>query len=233
MSDDAIANRLEAVRGRIVAAAQRAGRDPAGVTLVGVGKTHPAAALATAVRAGLTHLGENRVQEAAAKKAQVPPTCWHLIGPLQRNKAGLALELFDTIETIDRAALAERLQLLLERDWPGRVFPILLEVNIGEEPQKAGVLPGDTAELTRTVATCDRLALEGLMAIPPLAEDPEASRPHFRALARLAAKLRDDLGHALPALSMGMSGDFDVAVEEGATHVRVGTAIFGSRTRSA
>jgi len=221
--------RLAGVRQRIAAAAERARRDPSNITLIAVGKTFPAELVAQAVRAGATDLGENRVQEAVAKRPAVPPATWHLIGPLQRNKAAAALATFDVIHTVDRAEIADRLQLLLERDWPGRRQRVLLEVNVGREPQKAGALPEEAQALATTILGHDRLELIGLMAIPPFGDDPEASRPHFRALRALRDRLRDDLGRELPQLSMGMSLDFEVAIEEGATMVRVGTAIFGER----
>jgi len=221
--------RVAAVDRRLKEAALRADRDPAGLTLVAVGKTKSASALREAVAAGVTDLGENRVQEAAAKRPEVEGARWHLIGPLQRNKAGRALELFDLIHTVDRPELAERLQLLLERDWPGRRQPVLVEVNVGEEPQKAGVLPDEAADLVAAVLACDRLELQGLMVIPPFVADAEASRPYYRTLTALRDRLQDAHGVALPHLSMGMSHDFEVAVEEGATLVRVGTAIFGRR----
>ena len=224
-----IPERLQEVRRRLAAAAERSGRDLAEVTLVAVGKTRPAAAVAEAVRAGVGDLGENRVQEAAAKRPDVPPARWHLIGPLQRNKARLALETFDVVHTLDRSELAERLERLLAEDWPQRRLDVLLEVNVGREDQKAGVLPEDAAALARETLACPHLHLVGLMAIPPFSDVPEDSRPHFRALAELRARLQDCLGVALPELSMGMSSDVEVAVEEGATLVRVGTAIFGAR----
>lgn len=222
-------DRLAEVRRRIAAAADTAGRDPSGVTLIAVGKTFPAELVAQAIAAGATDIGENRVQEAAAKRPAVPPATWHLIGPLQRNKAAAALATFDVIHTVDRDEIAERLQLLLERDWPGRRQRVLMEVNVGHEPQKAGVLPEDAPALATAILAHDRLELLGLMAIPPFGDDPEASRPHFRALRELRDRLSDRLGRALPQLSMGMSLDFEVAVAEGATMVRVGTAIFGER----
>ena len=221
--------RLAGVRQRIAAAAERARRDPSNITLIAVGKTFPAELVAQAVRAGATDLGENRVQEAVAKRPAVPPATWHLIGPLQRNKAAAAVATFDVIHTVDRAEIADRLQLLLERDWPGRRQRVLLEVNVGREPQKAGALPEEAQALATTILGHDRLELIGLMAIPPFGDDPEASRPHFRALRALRDRLCDGVGRELPQLSMGMSLDFEVAIEEGATMVRVGTAIFGER----
>ncbi len=224
-----IARRIGEVRRRIQAAAGRSGRAAANVTLVAVGKTWPAETVAAAVAAGVEDLGENRVQEAAAKKPAVPPARWHLIGPLQSNKARKALELFDVIHTVDRPRIAERLEHLLSEGWPHRRLPVLLEVNVGEEPQKAGVLPGEATSLARVVVACPHLELRGLMCIPPYSPNPEDSRPHFRRLRALREELESVLGTALPELSMGMSHDFEVAVEEGATMVRVGTAIFGPR----
>ena len=224
-----IATRLAEVQLRIAAACKAADRSPSDITLIAVGKTFSADTVAEAVAAGAADLGENRVQEAASKKAGVPTARWHLIGPLQRNKAATALKIFDVIHTVDRRELAERLQFLLQRDWPDRRQPVLVEVNVGCEPQKAGALPDDTADLVRDVAACDRLVLRGLMAIPPFQTDPEASRPHFRRLRELRDRVEDQLGIALPQLSMGMSHDFELAIAEGSTMVRVGTAIFGPR----
>ncbi len=225
-----VAERVREVRRRLAAAAERAGRDPAAVTLVAVGKTHPAERLAEALAAGVLDLGENRVQEAAAKKPALPAARWHLIGPLQRNKARAALELFDVLHTCDRLELAERLERLLAEGWPGRRLPLLVEVNVGREPSKSGVLPELARALLEQVAACPHLEPVGLMAVPPFAADAEASRPHFRALRQLRDTLAQQLGRPLPELSMGMSHDFEVAVDEGATLVRVGTAIFGERS---
>jgi pyridoxal phosphate enzyme (YggS family) len=224
-----VAARLESVMGRIERAAIDAGRDPGSVTLVAVGKTFPADVVREAVAAGALHLGENRVQEAAAKRQDVAGATWHLIGPLQRNKAGLALDTFDVIHTVDRADLVERLALLLERDHPGRRLPVLLEVNVGDERQKAGVRPAEAESLLRAALERSVLEVSGLMAIPPFDEDLEASRRYFRGLRELRERLVDAVGHPLPHLSMGMSHDFEVAIDEGATHVRVGSAIFGPR----
>jgi pyridoxal phosphate enzyme (YggS family) len=222
-------DRLADVRRRIATAAEKARRNPADVTLIAVTKTFPAEQVAQAVAAGATDIGENRVQEAMAKRPAVPPATWHLIGPLQRNKAAAALATFDVIHTVDRSEIAERLQLLLERDRPDRRQRVLMEVNIGREPQKTGVQPEEAPALAATILALDRLELLGLMAIPPFGNDPEVSRPHFRALRELRDRLASHLGRALPELSMGMSLDFEVAVAEGATLVRVGTAIFGTR----
>ncbi len=224
-----LADRLAAVRHRVDAAASNCGRDPATITLISVGKTFPAEVVNEAVVAGATDLGENRVQEAAAKKPGVTGARWHLIGPLQRNKARAALEVFDVIHTVDRFEIADRLQYLLTEHWPERRLDVLLEINVAEESQKAGALPEDAVELLEHVIECDRLVVRGLMAIPPWAEDPEASRPWFRKLRVLRDRLVEETGHPLPELSMGMSHDFEIAIAEGATMVRVGTAIFGQR----
>jgi len=217
------------VRREIRAAAERSGRDAREVVLVAVGKTQSARSVTEVVAAGITDVGENRVQEAAAKRPHVPPARWHLIGPLQRNKVAAALESFDVIQTVDRPRLVERMQRQLADRWPARRLPVLLEVNIGSEPQKAGVLPDQALGLARLVMQAPSLDLLGLMAIPPFADDPEASRPYFRELAELRRRLEQELAAGLPKLSMGMSHDYRVAVEEGATMVRVGTAIFGPR----
>jgi hypothetical protein len=224
-----IADRLAEVRRRVAAAATASGRDPDAITLIAVGKTFPPAIVANAVAAGAVDLGENRVQEAVAKAPEVAGARWHLIGPLQRNKARAALDVFDVVHTIDRFEIADRLQYLLTEHWPERRLEVLVEVNVGSEPQKAGALPGDAAELVQHALDCDRLSVRGLMAIPPWGRDPEESRPYFRALRELRDDLQQQVGLALPELSMGMSHDFELAIAEGATMVRVGTAIFGPR----
>lgn len=224
-----ISERFEEVLQRITRAAEAGRRDPDAVTLIAVGKTFPAETLRQAVAAGALDLGENRVQEAVAKKPHVTGARWHLIGPLQRNKARAALEVFDVVHTVDRTEIADRLQFLLGEHWSGRKLPVLVEIKIGREPQKAGALPEEAGELLEHALTCDRLDVRGLMAIPPWTEDAEASRPHFKALRELRDRLRDQSGAPLPELSMGMSHDFEIAIAEGATMVRVGTAIFGPR----
>jgi pyridoxal phosphate enzyme (YggS family) len=220
---------LAEVRRRVAAAATASGRNPESITLIAVGKTFPAEAVAEVVSAGAIDLGENRVQEAVAKKPEVAGARWHLIGPLQRNKARAALEVFDVVHTLDRPEIADRLQNLLAEHWPERRLEVLVEVNVGSEPQKAGALPEDAAELLQHALGRDRLSVRGLMAIPPWGRDPEESRPHFRALRELRDDLQLQVGAPLPELSMGMSHDFELAIAEGATMVRVGTAIFGPR----
>jgi len=219
---DDIAARLDAVKARIAAAAREAGRDPASVTLVAVSKTHPAAAVRAALDAGHRVFGENRVQEAEAKfpalRETFPDLVLHLIGPLQTNKARDAVALFDVIETVDRPKLTAA--LAREMDRLGRRPDLLVQVNTGEEPQKAGVLPADADAFIEACRGAYGLKLRGLMCIPPADEEPAL---HFALLAEMAKR------HGLPWLSMGMSADFEEAVRMGATHVRVGTAIFGHR----
>lgn len=224
-----LAERLAEVRRRVAAAATASDRNPDSIALIAVGKTFPAEVVAEAVSAGAVDLGENRVQEAVAKKPAVDGARWHLIGPLQRNKARAALEVFDFIHTLDRPEIADRLEYLLAEHWPGRRLPVLVEINVGSEPQKAGALPQDAVELVRHALACDRLSVRGLMAIPPWSQEPEKSRPYFGALRELRDDLQQRVGVPLPELSMGMSHDFELAIAEGATMVRVGTAIFGPR----
>ena len=217
-----IAANLAAVRSRIDAAARAAGRAPESVTLVAVSKTHPAASVRDALAAGHRVFGENRVQEAQAKypalREAFPDLVLHLIGPLQTNKVRDAVATCDVIESVDRPRLAQALAREMERS--GRRLPCLIEVNTGEEAQKSGVLP---AEADGFIVECrDRLGLpiEGLMCVPPLEEEPA---PHFALLREIARRT------GLELLSMGMSADFEKAIRFGATHVRVGTAIFGAR----
>ena len=231
MTHSNIGERLSSVRERVAAAAAAAGRDPAGVTLIAVSKTQPAEFVSEAVAAGAGDLGENRVQEGVAKRPAVTGDArWHLIGPLQRNKAKAALETFDVLHTLDRDSLADRLQFLLAEHWPGRRLPVLIEVNVGGEEQKKGVSREGALDLARLVRErCPALHLVGLMAIPPYTPDPQGARPYFVALRELRDELSAQLGIELPHLSMGMSNDFEIAIAEGATMVRVGTSIFGPR----
>jgi pyridoxal phosphate enzyme (YggS family) len=231
-----VAERLTDVERRIADAAARAGRDPARVRLVAVSKTFPASRVLEAVSAGLRTFGENRVQEATAKIPAVAaaasvPIEWHMVGQLQRNKARKAVELFDVIQSVDRTELAAALARAAAD--LGRRPRILLQVNVDEEAQKAGVLPKAAAQLLADVDRLPQLAPVGLMALPRACDDPEEVRPSF---ARLRSLL-DDLNAGRPdeqrlaELSMGMTADFEVAVEEGATWVRLGTAIFGERKK--
>jgi hypothetical protein len=224
-----VAANLAAVKERIWAACRRSGRDPAEVRIVAVTKTHPAETVAEAIAAGVEAIGENRVQEAAAKRSLVASAVpWHLIGPLQRNKARLALETFQVIQTVDRPAIADRLEQLASEG--GVRCPVFLEVNIAGEATKHGVAPGAARALLEHVVTrCPHLVLQGLMTVPPWSEDPQEVRPHFVALARLAEQLSSLEGVGWLELSMGMSDDFEVAVEEGAHWVRLGRVLFGQR----
>ncbi|MGF1467474.1 MAG: YggS family pyridoxal phosphate-dependent enzyme [Sandaracinaceae bacterium] len=225
MSPHGVAARLAAVRSRIAEACARAGRAPEDVVLVAVSKGHPAARIREAYAAGQRVFGENYVQDLVAKAealGDLPDLAWHFIGHLQRNKAKHVARLGATVETVDRVRLAEALDRAVERAGAGPL-PVLIQVNVGGEEQKSGCRPDDVAALAAAVRALPRLALQGLMTVPPLGEHPQHARPHF---ARLRA-LRDEAG--LAALSMGMSADREVAVEEGATLVRVGTAIFGPR----
>jgi pyridoxal phosphate enzyme (YggS family) len=235
MTGDANA-RLSAVRQRIERAAERAGRDPQEITLVAVSKRKPAEDVAALAAAGALHFGENFVQEARDKIPEVDrlrgtgaaPLCWHFVGRLQTNKAKWVATLFDQIESLDRPELAEALDRHAAK--AGRRLDALIQVNVSGEAQKGGVSIGALPELAARARACENLRLRGLMTVPAAGPDAESARPAFRAL-RAA---RDDLcatlpGLTLPVLSMGMSADLEVAVEEGATLVRVGTALFGPR----
>lgn len=221
--------RLAEVRDRIRRAAERSGRDPDGVRLIGVVKTVPAAVVREAVAQGLTDLGENRVQEAEGKIREVgrEGLRWHLVGHLQRNKAGRAVELFDRIHSVDSAGLAEAVSRRAVA--AGRRVPVLVEVNVSGEASKFGVAPGALESLLEQVAPLAGLALDGLMTVGAPVGRPEDARPGFARLRETRERAQAALGIALPELSMGMSGDYEIAVEEGATLVRVGTALFGPR----
>lgn len=216
------AQRLAAVRAEIAQACREAGRDAASVALVAVSKTHAAEAILPVIAAGQRLFGENRVQEAKAKwpalRERYPNLELHLIGPLQSNKAREAVALFDVIHTLDRPNLAAALAKEIQRQ--GRAPRLLVQINTGGEPQKAGVAPEAAEAFIAACRTTYALAVEGLMCIPPADEGPA---PHFALLAKIAKS------HALPLLSMGMSADFATAIRFGATHIRVGTAIFGTR----
>ncbi len=221
-----LAERLRRVQARIAAAAARSGRDPAAITLVAVSKTHPADAVEAALAAGQSVFGENRVQEATAKfpplREAHPALRLHLIGGLQTNKAREAVRIADMIESLDRARLADAIAAAVQAE--GRQPDLLVQVNVGDEPQKSGVPTAEADALIEACVSRFGAGLKGLMCIPPADDDPA---PHFRWLAACAAR------HGLGVLSMGMSGDFETAIEHGATHVRVGTAIFGAREGTA
>jgi len=227
----ALRARLNGVRERIARAAGRAGRDPAGIRLVAVSKTFPADYVRAAAEAGQLHFGENKVQEALEKMRVTSDLAlaWHLVGHLQSNKARKAAAHFDAIHSVDDGALVARLEEAAAA--ANRRLELLVQVNLAGEPTKRGVLPEHLATVLAAARGSSAIRLTGLMLLPPAVADPEASRPHFAALRRL----RDDLvahgqdASTLAQLSMGMSHDFEVAIEEGATMVRVGTAIFGPR----
>jgi PLP dependent protein len=226
MTDDADSvARLQSVRAGIARAARDFGRDPASVTLVAVSKTFPVEAIEPVLGAGQRVFGENYVQEAKGKweplRERYPDVELHMIGPLQSNKAREAVELFDAIHTLDRPSLAEALAKEIARQ--GKTPRLFVQVNTGEEPQKGGVIPTEVDAFLEACRTKYGLTVEGLMCIPP-AEDPPS--PHFALLNTIARR------HGLNVLSMGMSADFDAAIQLGATHVRVGSAIFGSRTKA-
>jgi len=220
---EVLAQRLSEVRDRMARAAERARRDPSTIELLAVSKIFPAAAIREAYELGLREFGENYVQEFETKAPEVSGlagTRFHLIGHLQSNKSNRAAELFQVIQTVDSAKLARRL------DDAGRKLEVMLEVKLSPEQAKSGAAPEELPELIATVRACGNLRLTGLMTMPPWSEDPEASRPYFRRLRQLAAE------HGLAGLSMGMSHDLETAIEEGATCIRVGTALFGRRPKA-
>jgi hypothetical protein len=220
---ETLPERLAAVRERIQRAAERAGRDPVQILLLAVTKVFPASVIREAYELGLRDFGENYVQEFEGKAPEVHDLAgvrFHLIGHLQSNKSVKAAELFNVIHTVDTPKLARRL------NEAGRPLEVMLEVKLSPEQAKSGAAPEELAELIESIRGCSNLRLLGLMTMPPWSEDPEASRPYFRRLRELAEQ------HGLPKLSMGMSGDLEVAIEEGSTCVRVGTALFGKRTKA-
>ena len=224
-----IKERIESVRERIAAAALRVGRDPGEVLVVAVAKTFPVSAVREAVAAGINDVGENRVQEAKAKIAEIDaPYRWHMVGHLQTNKARLAVRLFDWIQSLDSLKLARELETAVS--GLGKPVRTLVEVNLAQELSKTGLTETDLFSFLEQAMSLPSLSIEGLMVMPPVDPDPERGRPYFQRLRRL----RDEAASRFPQLalthlSMGMSHDFEVAVEEGATMVRIGTAIFGER----
>ncbi|MBC7249786.1 MAG: YggS family pyridoxal phosphate-dependent enzyme [Anaerolineae bacterium] len=227
-----MAANLQRVQERIASAAERVGRDPAEVILVAVSKTHPPETIRAAYELGLRHFGENRVEEAVGKIGELPQDItWHMVGHLQSRKAALAVKLFDIIHSVDSVKLARRLDRFCTEE--GRTMPVLLEVNVSGETSKYGFPIADRAGLEAAIAEMLKLPqvrIEGLMTMAPIVPDPEDARPVFRGL----RELRDELAHKFPQiewrhLSMGMTDDFEVAIEEGATMVRIGRAIFGPR----
>jgi hypothetical protein len=221
-----IAERWERVRANVAAACERANRPASEVTIVAVSKTHPAAAVREAAAAGALDFGENYAQELAAKQGELAGLAvrWHYIGRLQRNKAKLVAGKVALVHAVDSEELAQELG-----KRAASLQPILLAVNLGGEATKGGITGDAASTLAARLAAVPNVRLDGLMTMPPPSEDPEASRPVFEALRALRDRLAGELGRALPVLSMGMSGDYEVAIACGATHVRVGTAIFGER----
>jgi PLP dependent protein len=226
-----IAANLARLRERVVRAAERAGRLADDIALVAVSKTFPVEAIRAAFEAGLRHFGENRVQEMQAKHPNLADlsTSWHFIGHLQSNKARLATQLFDRIDSLDSVPLAQKLDSAAGQ--LGKRLPVLIEVHVGGEATKNGVSESELPSLAESIATLPHLDLHGLMTVPPYSDDPERARPHFRKLLELRNRLSERLGRRLPTLSMGMSHDLEVAIEEGATEIRPGTALFGARSK--
>lgn len=228
-----IAENLDHVNERIASAAAKVHRQLAEITLIGVSKTHPASAIRDAFNAGLRHFGENRVQEWEGKRGQLEdltPSCkFHLIGHLQSNKAARAAKYFDRIDSVDDFSLAQRLDRAAAENSLSAKLPVLLEVLIGGEESKTGIPVPALTPLAEQLLALPHLSFQGLMCIPPFTDDPEGARPYFAELRLLHERLQTLLRRQLPVLSMGMSHDFEIAIQEGSTEVRVGTAIFGTR----
>jgi pyridoxal phosphate enzyme (YggS family) len=228
-----LSERLENVRRKIVTAAQRSGRRAEGVTLIAISKTHPIETLRAALDVGITDLGENRVQEAEEKIVTLGRKAarWHLVGHLQANKVRRAVTLFDYLHSLDSVELTRRLDRLCVEE--GREeFPVLVQIKLGGEESKTGIDPRELPDLLEEIKSCKRLRLVGLMTLPPYFENPDCARPFFKTLRELRdeLKLKGHFGELPGELSMGMSHDFEIAIDEGATMVRVGTAIFGERS---
>ena len=226
---DRLRSAHDRVLDRIAAAATRAGRDPAAVQLVAVTKTVDADRVRAAADAGLTTFGENRVQEGASKRPLVGAGAWHLIGPLQSNKARKALQAFDVIQTVDSVDLAVRLDRILNETAATAPYPVLVQVNVDRDPAKAGFGADNLVRSIDDLLALDRLELRGLMTVGRLVDDPTEARATFAGLRELSISLRADRHELGAELSMGMSDDFEIAIEEGATIVRVGRALFGDR----
>ncbi len=231
MIQTSVRENLPRIQERIASAAARAGRRAEEITLIAVSKTHPASAIREAYEAGIRHFGENRVQEWEGKRGGTEglAATWHLIGHLQSNKAARAAKLFHSVDSVDDFAIAQRLDRARAEVPIIDKLRVLIEVRVAPEETKSGVEISDLAALVEKLAGLPQLELAGLMCIPPFLEDAERVRPYFRRLRELRDDLAKKLGLALPVLSMGMSHDFEVAIEEGATEVRIGTAIFGVR----
>src|SRR5712691_2349349 len=231
MTQTLVRENLLRIQERIASAATRAGRRPEEITLIAVSKTHPASAIVEAYEAGVRHFGENRVQEWEGKRAGTEGLVarWHLIGHLQSNKTARAARLFHSVDSVDDLDIAQRLDRARAEAGITGKLRVLIEVRIAPEETKSGAEIAEVPDLAERIAELPRLELEGLMCIPPFLVEAEQVRPYFRRLRELSEDLAKKLGFALPVLSMGMSHDFEVAIEEGATEVRVGTALFGAR----
>ena len=228
-----LGERFADVHNRIEAAARRSNRAPGEIALIAISKTYPAESLRDGLKAGITDFGENRVQEAEGKIIEVGRSAarWHLVGHLQTNKAGRAVKLFDYVHSLDSIDLAERLDRLCVVE--GRTeLQVLIQIDLGGEQTKSGIDPRALPELLTALKGCQRLRLIGLMTLPPYFENPDCARPYFKTLRELRDQLQTQrhFGERTGELSMGMSHDFEIAIEEGATMVRVGTAIFGERS---
>jgi PLP dependent protein len=226
-----IRENFQRIQERIARAATKAGRNPEEITLVGVSKTHPASAIAEALAAGVQHFGENRVQEWEEKRRELEAldATWHLIGHLQSNKAGRAARIFGSVDSVDEGGLGEKLDRHRRESGEVEKLRVLIEVHLGGEESKSGISETDLPELAEKLLLMEHLQLEGLMCIPPFMEKPEQVRPYFARLRELREQTEQSCGQRLPVLSMGMSHDFEAAILEGATEVRLGTALFGIR----
>jgi PLP dependent protein len=231
MIQTSVRENLARIQERIASAAARAGRRAEEITLIAVSKTHAASAIREAYEAGIRHFGENKVQEWEGKRGETEgfAATWHLIGHLQSNKAARAAKLFHSVDSVDDFAIAQRLDRARAETAASGKLRVLIEVRVAPEETKSGVEVSELPALVEKFAELPQLELVGLMCIPPFLEDAERVRPYFRRLRELRDDLAKKLGLALPVLSMGMSHDFEVAIEEGATEVRIGTAIFGVR----
>jgi pyridoxal phosphate enzyme (YggS family) len=229
-----IRDNLQQVRQKIEAAALRASRKPEEILLIGVSKTHPAAAIREAYGAGLRHFGENRVQEWEGKLGALADlsATWHLIGHLQSNKAARAAKAFHSVDSVDDWSLAQRLDRAYAEKGTDEKLRVLIEVHVGGEETKSGVSATDLPELAKHILTLSHLEFAGLMCIPPFRENPDEVRPFFETLRKLKEQLESRLERTLPTLSMGMSHDFEAAILEGSTEIRIGTAIFGTRPKN-
>ena len=225
-----LADNLAKIQQQIQTACERTGRDPASVTLMAVSKGHPPETVRAAADLGLTLFGENKVQEGKAKIPLCPFRLhWHMIGHLQSNKCRDAVHFFEMLHGVDSVTLAQEINKCADKS--AKTMPILLEVSVAAESSKFGYAPQALLEDLKTLNALPRLEIHGLMAIPPWSPDPERSRPYFRLLRELKGRCEDQLGAPLPQLSMGMSNDFEVAIAEGATMIRIGSALFGDRPK--